>query len=85
MAAIYDVEANKMNSSALVRLASLMMEQGDWERAARYAQEASKRAFFYKASSLNYELTPILEKCLIYEKATRKRNTASPSGSRRRN
>ena len=61
IAAIYDVEAHKMISSALVRLATLMMEQGDWERATRYAQEASKRAVFYRARSQNYELSPILE------------------------
>lgn len=74
IAAIYDVEAHKMISSALVRLATLMMEQGDWERATRYAQEASKRAIFYRARSQNYELSPILEKCLAHEKSVRKRN-----------
>ena len=46
LAAIYDVEAHKMISPSLVRLSALMMEQGDWKRAARYAQEASKRAIF---------------------------------------
>lgn len=74
MAAIYDVEAHKMTSSALIRLSALMMEQGDWERATRYAQEASKRAIFYRARSQNYEVAPILEKCLAHEKAVRKRN-----------
>ena len=74
MAAIYDVEAHKMISSALVRLSALMMEQGDWKRATRYAQEASKRAVFYRARSQNYELSPILEKCLAHEKSVRKRN-----------
>lgn len=74
IAAVYDVEAHKMISSALVRLATLMMEQGDWERATRYAQEASKRAVFYRARSQNYELSPILEKCLAHEKSVRKRN-----------
>lgn len=74
MAAIYDVEAHKMTSSALIRLSALMMELGDWERATRYAQEASKRAIFYRARSQNYEVAPILEKCLAHEKAVRKRN-----------
>lgn len=76
MAAIYDVEAHKMISSALVRLSALMMEQGDWKRATRYAQEASKRAVFYRARSQNYEVSPILEKCLAHEKAVLKRNLA---------
>lgn len=74
MAAIYDVEVHKMTSSALVRLATLMMDRGDWKRATRYAQEASKRAIFYRARSQSYELSPILEKCLAHEKAIRKRN-----------
>lgn len=75
ISAIYDVEGHNMICSSLVRLATLMIENGDWVRATRYAQEASKRAIHYRARSQSYELSKILEKCLDHEMAVRKRNS----------
>lgn len=67
MAAIYDIEANKMFSTALIKVAALMAEQEQWERASAYARFALQRAKFYRARSNTYELSPILEQCLLHE------------------
>lgn len=73
LAAIYDVEAHKMISTALIRLAALMVEQKDWERASRYAEHAYRRTAFYQARLQAYELAPILEQCMLHEKQLRKK------------
>lgn len=68
LAAIYDIEANKMFSTALIKVATLMAEQEQWERASKYASCALHRAIFYRARSNTYELAPILEQCMLHEK-----------------
>lgn len=73
LAAIYDIEANKMFSTALIKVATLMAEQEQWERASKYASCALHRAIFYRARSNTYELAPILEQCILHEK-----NKATP-------
>lgn len=75
LAAIYDIEANKMFSTALIKLATLMAEQGQWNRASKYAQCALQRAKFYRARSNAYELAPILEQCMLHEKKQSKTRT----------
>lgn len=75
VSAIHNIRACRMDNEALLRLAQLMADEGDWERASRYAEVAERQAGFYKSRSRQMELQGLLAKLRAHEQHSLRQRT----------
>ncbi len=68
LSARYNIRACRMDNEALIRLAQLMAEEGESERAKRYTELAAAQADFYNARSRKLELFALLRKVHLQER-----------------
>ena len=67
VSAIHNIRACRMDNEALLRLAQLKADEGDWRRAVRYAGLVERQAGFFKSRSRQMELQGLLAKLRTHE------------------
>lgn len=62
ISAIYNLKACRMDNEALIRLANLLYEKNDLQRASSYLEAAKEQAIFYNARSRIMEIFPLIDR-----------------------
>lgn len=62
ISALYNLRACRMDNEALIRLANLLYERKDLQRASSYLQVAKEQALFYNARSRIMEIFPLIDR-----------------------